>query len=244
MASKKLFWLHIKKSGGITTRSLLQPYYIEVDRSKKPTSFLQAKPEEYNDILNNYRVPLGNFQFRRSLFAKTYLYPDNWDSLFSFAFSRNPLDRCISMFYALYWRDKGLITRFKSTVTQTIKTKKFHYNTRYAFDVFLDFLQESKTSQSNYSPLGIQFTTHTAPMWEDVTDQDGNILLKKIFRLEHLTDGINQAYEACGINQKIEQVTKVLNANRYRSQYQPTTSQINKIQSLYKHDFEIYENAG
>ncbi len=71
--SKDFFWLHIKKSGGQTIRSLLKPYYREVDRDKKPKNFAQAEYGEYNDILNNYRFVLGEYQFKRCLFAKTFL---------------------------------------------------------------------------------------------------------------------------------------------------------------------------
>ena len=238
------FWLHIKKSAGITIRSLLQPYYVEVDRSKKPECFIQAEPEEYNDILNNYRVLLGEYQFKRCHFAKEFLYPDRWDKLFSFAFSRDPIDRCISMFYALYWQDNSFTNTLKSTVKRYLKSGKFHYNTSYAFDMFLHYLEESRSSASLYSPLGIQFSTHTASMWDDVTDQEGNILLKKIYRLEQLQDGINQAFELCGIEKRIENNTQNLNVNKNRTLYIPIKSQIIKIKNIYQHDFELYEKAG
>lgn len=79
MKYENFFWLHIKKSAGITTRAFLKPYYEEVDRVNKPPSFIQSDPKQYNDILNNYRVLLGEYQFKRALFAKTYLYPNNWE---------------------------------------------------------------------------------------------------------------------------------------------------------------------
>ena len=71
--NRKLFWLHVKKSAGMSTRALLSPDYVEVERVKKPKNFIQAKPEEYNDILNNFRVVLGEYQFKRCLLAKKYL---------------------------------------------------------------------------------------------------------------------------------------------------------------------------
>ena len=120
---KKLFWLYIKKSGGQSTRKALKPHYIEVDRSK-PQSFIQAKEYEYNDILNNYRTPLGDYQFKRSLFAKNFLFKEEWDSIFSFAFSREPIDRCLSMFYYLFW--KGLKSRlYTSFKSRKIFIKRF-----------------------------------------------------------------------------------------------------------------------
>lgn len=243
MTYKDFFWLHIKKSGGISTRSLLQPYYVEVDRSIQPGCFIQSRPEQYNDILNNYRVLLGELQGKRCLFAKTYLYPDQWDDLYSFAFSREPIDRCISMFYSLYWVDKGIINRFSNTILRSFKSRKFHYSTKYAFDLFLDYVQQSHSSSASYFPLGIKFSTHTASMWEDITDLDGNIMLKKIFRLENLSDGINQVFEECGIDQRIEKKTKPLNANKNRSNYMPTKAQVIKIRSIFENDFEIYEQA-
>lgn len=136
MNQRQLFWLHVKKSAGITTRSLLQPYYVEVDRIKKPKTFIQASPEEYNDILNNYRVVLGDYQFKRCLFAKKYLYPNNWGGMFSFAFSRNPTDRCVSMFYYLFWKDSGYIKNMYHSLRRLRYRKKLILNTSYAFDFF------------------------------------------------------------------------------------------------------------
>ena len=60
---KQFFWLHIKKSAGQSVRKALKPYYVEVDRVLKPRNFIQANYNEYNDILNNYRINLGNYQF-------------------------------------------------------------------------------------------------------------------------------------------------------------------------------------
>ena len=120
------------------------------------------------------------------------------------------------------------------------------YSTSYAFDVFLDYVQEARISDSIYVPLGNHFTTHTAPMWDDITDLDGNILLKKAFRLENLIGGINEAFEQCGIEKRIERDWQKLNKNKNqnRKYYSPTESQVKKIEKIYCNDFEIYEKAG
>jgi hypothetical protein len=243
MSHKQLFWLHIKKSAGITTRTLLQPYYVEVDRVKKPINFIQAKPEEYNDVLNNYRVVLGEYQFRRCLFAKQYLYPDSWDDLFSFAFSREPTDRCISMFYYMFWKHKGPLESLLRACRNAIRERRITSNLSYAFDVFLDYAEQARTSPSIYEPLGLHFTTHTAPMWEDITDRNGMILLKGVFRLENLIDGINKAFEECGIEKRHEQSNVVLNRNKKRKSFTPNSKQLQKIERIYFEDFELYENA-
>ncbi len=239
---KQLFWLHIKKSAGITTRSLLVPHYVEVDRVNMPKNFIQAKPEEYNDILNNHRVVLGEYQFKRCLFAKQYLYRDQWDSIYSFAFSREPCQRCVSMFYYLFYKDYGLVKNTLRSIKRTIRERSF-YNTSYAFDMFLDYVVEARESDSIYSPFGTRFTTHTAPMWDDITDLSGNVLLKDVYRLENLLEGLNRAFEVCGIDKKVEVNDKYLNKNKGNKKYIPNVSQKNKIENLYRDDFELYERA-
>ena len=242
MSYEQLFWIHIKKSGGSTTRKLLKPYYLVVDKKNKPRNFIQASPQEYNDILNNYKMLLGEYQFRRSLFAKKYLYPDSWENYFSFAFSREPIDRCISTFFYLFWRNYGIDIRLKRSIKDYLKTGEFnYYSNSYAFDVFLERVQEARTSECIFHPLGNHFTTHTAPMWEDVTDLDGNILLTKIFRLENLVEGINQVFEECGFEKRIESKPGKVNKSINRQDFTPTKSQIKKIEEIYKKDFDIYE---
>ena len=243
MTQKQLFWLHVKKSAGITIRSLLQPYYVEVDRIKKPKTFIQASPEEYNDILNNYRVVLGEYQFKRCLFAKKYLYHEKWDDIFSFAFAREPTDRCVSMFYYLFWSNSGSLDNIYRVFKRSVTHKKLILNTSYAFDAFLDFSHEARISDSIYYPLGNHFTTHTAPMWDDITDSCGNVLLKEVYRLENLTEGINRAFEGCGIAKRLDYTDKILNKNKGRKTYNPNQSQKKKIEEIYCNDFEIYEKA-
>ncbi|NNL99894.1 MAG: sulfotransferase family 2 domain-containing protein, partial [Gammaproteobacteria bacterium] len=200
MPHRQLFWLHVKKSAGISTRALLQPHYREVDRANKPATFIQSDRVEYNDILNNFRVVLGEYQFRRCLFAKRFLYREQWESLYSFVFAREPVDRCISMFFYLYWPDRGFAGNLARIVGRSLATGTFMYNTRYAFDRLLDHAAQARGSDSIYRPLGLHFTTHTAPMWDDVPDLDGKVLLTAVFRLENLVDGINSVFEACGID--------------------------------------------
>lgn len=243
MPKKQLFWLHVKKSAGMTTRALLKPYYTIVDKSHKPKTFIQATPEEYNDILNNYRVVLGDYQFKRCLFAKTYLYPTQWEQMYSFAFSREPVDRCVSMFRYLYWEHAGAARHFVRTLKKSIAARRV-FTTSYAFDVFLDYAQEARSSESIYHPLGLHFTTHTAPMWDDITDLDGNILLSEVFRLEALVEGINKVFRECGIDHAIESSNVRINESRGRGIYTPTRQQIGKIEQIYAKDFEIYEASG
>ncbi len=80
-------------------------------------------------------------------------------------------------------------------------------------------------------------------MWDDITDSDGNVLLSQVYRLENLVEGINSAFEQCGIVQRLEGNDKRLNQNRGRKGYTPNKYQRKKIEAIYCKDFEIYENA-
>lgn len=239
MEYEGFIWMHIKKSAGTSTRQYLQPHYQIVDKIKKPKCFIQANKEEYNDILNNYRVVLGEYQFKRALFAKTFLYKDSWERKFSFAFSREPIERCISMFHYLCYRNTHLLPIFAKNTPSDSQVEA-----SYAFDTFLDYLLESNQSDSIYSPIDNHFTTHTNPMWDDVTDESGNILLTKIFRIENIKDGINQVYEACKIDTRIDDLDYRINTrNTDVNKYKPSPEQIKKIEEIFNHDFDIYENA-
>jgi len=243
MVHRDFFWLHIKKAAGITTRRLLAPYYREVDRTHWPGNFVQASPDEYNDTLNNYRVVLGKYQFRRCLFAKTYLYPDTWEDLISFAFAREPVDRCLSMFHYLYWKDSP----GRETLRQAFRSR-FHplrvvRAKAYAFDAFLDRIESAHQGDSIYEPLGLHFSTHTAPMWGDVTDDQDRILIKRIYRLENLVTGLNEVFESCGLERRLRSNTVALNRTESRTDFSPTRSQVARIKAVYENDFGLYEKA-
>lgn len=247
MGEKKFdtfFWLHIKKAGGISTRNLLKPYYKEVDRVKKPMNFIQAEPEAYNDIINNYRIVLGEFQFKRILFAKKFLFPQEWDSIFSFAFSREPIDRCISMFYYMNY-NKNFLSRILSDIKSIKYRRKIGFSTSYDFDIFLDLIEFAHLkSDSIYTPSGLHFTTHTAPMFGDITDMDGNILIKRIYRIEDLVFGVNEVFKKCGIDHKIDPENEVyFNKTLKRKKFIPSAEQKIKISKIYREDFRLYEDA-
>ena len=234
--AKNFFWLHIKKSGGTSIRTILQPHYTLVDRSKKPVNFIQSKPCQYNDILNNYRVVLGEYQFKRTLFAKKFLFKEEWAQMESFAFSREPTDRVLSMYFDLF-RGKFFFLKHSR------KNPKLLFSNSYRFDFFLDCALEARDSSSIYTPLSLSFTTHTAPMFEDVTDDNGVILLKRIYRLENLERGVSEVFESCGITKRPKQIEVRKNKNKNRKSMPLSPLQIIKIRNIYEKDFELYENA-
>jgi hypothetical protein len=148
------------------------------------------------------------------------------------------------MFYYLYWQDLGRRKNVKRLIETIIKARSVKNRISYAFDSFLDQIEISLTSDSIYSPLGLHFSTHTAPMWDDITDLKGNILLTEVFRLEDLIKGINKVFSLCNIEKRLEPSDSIIkNRTRDRGEYYPNKTQRRKIEKIYSKDFEIYENA-
>lgn len=115
----------------------------------------------------------------------------------------------------------------------------------YKFDVFLDLVERAHFEcESIFEPAGLHFSTHTAPMFGDISDMEGNVLLSKVYRMEDLIPALNEVFEVCGIDKKISSEHSVIfNKNELRGTYCPTPLQKQKIMRLYKEDFEIYERA-
>ena len=227
-----IFWLNIKKNAGSSVRKILSPVYIEDERFHSPQCFIMAEKKYWNDILNNYKTPLGTYQFKRMLFAKKFLYsPEEFNRLFKFAISRNPIDRSKSMFFYLFKRQ--------------IK-KKYLFTTSKAlpnlFSNFLDCIEASRISLSNSTPHGIHFQTHTAEMHSDISDEYGKPLMDKIWRSDSLKKFIGEIESVAGFEaeKNIPHINKSIKNNL---KLKLNKSHLNKLYDLYGNDFDIYENA-
>lgn len=233
-----IFWLHIKKSAGLSTRRMLGDLYHQTDRNMMPTGFLQAPKAEHNDILNNFRVLLGTYQFRRCLFAQTYLYPEDFDRYFRFAFCRDPQARCVSQFRYLWARSDP--ARFGAQTSLMTDRLVFDGNPEKDFDRFLAAIAECRASPSNIKPYGLHFQTHVAAMSDDICDEAGKPLLDMIFRLEDLLPALNMVRVAFG--RAPIPADQAAHVNRSRDTgFTPTPAQRNRIRDLFAADYEIYE---
>ena len=234
----KLFWLHVKKSAGISIRKMLAPLYVEVDRSESPACFIQSPKEEFNDILNNFRTGLGAYQFRRCLFAQKFLYADDFDTYLRVAFSRNPVDRCVSQFFFLWHRQNaGQNVRLRLSMARQLR---FRGSLDYDFDRFLSAIEECRASSSNRTPHGLHFQTHTAAMWDDIVDEEQRSLLDLIFRLDDLHDGINSIRTYLGQHPLKEDQRTHRNRTK-KKDFAPSQAQERRIGTLFGKDFDIYE---
>jgi hypothetical protein len=228
---KTFFWIHIKKSGGQSLRELLQPYYALTDRSRRPECFTSTNSECWNDILNNYRIPLGTLQFKRALFAARHLYPDDWPHMLSFAFSREPISRCLSMYRFLL----GDLTHIASTRGISFRSEEER------FGFFLQLIRETFQSDTNAGPCGLRFSTHVNPMWNDVTDDSGKVCVTEIFRLEDMLPALLSVYRECGLS--AENLDHSVNRNQTKKEGVHDALAVAfgaEIERLYEGDFHLY----
>jgi len=236
------FWLHIKKSAGATTMKLLKPYYKEVPVKKYCPSFIQSPVELWNDILNNSRTMLGEYQFKRTLLAKEYLYKDNWSSIYSFAFSRKPTSRVISMFYYLFFINNGINRAgMYERLRKSLRYRKILFSTTGMFDTFLDLVEATRQKPNFVSQ---HFACHTAQMCPDISDEGGICLLTHVYRVECLVKAVTEVFYGCNL-QPPNHIDGGIRANNNlgKGSYSPTKGQLKRIETLYGKDFEIYENA-
>lgn len=172
-SAAEFFWLHIKKCGGTSFReSFTPPYVLTKRKSTDSQPFISRPKTEWNDILNNYRIPLGEFNNRRMLFAKRYLYRDEeFNAMYKFVIVRNPYDRMVSAWKYLFRKKSILAPRFLLGSPKLWLMKlNFHY--------FLKQLPKYWMNKGNR-----HITTHTFPIWPDITDEEGNLLIDEIFKL-------------------------------------------------------------
>ena len=97
-ADPAVLWLHIKKAAGQSVRRVLGELYTETNR-KDPKPFIALPRAEWNDALNNYRLPLGEYDFRRGLSACDILFgPEGFARMLKSAVVHNLYDRAVSCF--------------------------------------------------------------------------------------------------------------------------------------------------
>jgi len=218
--SQRFFWLHIKKAGGTSMRQALGEAYPQVDR-KHPQPFISLPKEYWNDNLNNYRVPLGKYDFRRALFAKRFLYtPKEWDNMFKFCIVRNPFARVVSAY-------EYLIVRERRLYPLRLLPKQIG---------FLRFLRMLSPTLVRKVPR--HRATHIAPIYPDISDESGNNLMDYCIRIEQIAEDLCVVSDATGLNLKIPQLNSGRKSREYRHYYTDKARKI--VTSIYYDDLDRF----
>lgn len=215
--TKPFFWLHIRKAGGTSLRSVLGDQYIRTNRSV-PTPFVALPKAEWNDNLNNHRIPLGAYEFKRMLFAKMFLYDQNeFANMYKFAMVRNPYERAVSCWR--YLTKRWIVARPRYVLAH------------YKFEKFLEIIPELWQSDSHRHLL-----THAAPIWPDLTDEKGVLLVDQVLRLETIDEDLLKLCETLGIPYTKVRRENSTNTSDYRKYF--TKKAVALIDDLYKEDIE------
>lgn len=218
--NQPFFWLHIKKCGGQSLRKAISPPYKQTDR-KKTQCFSELPKEEWNDAINNYRLRLGYFDFKRMLFAKRYLYPEEeFFNMFKFTVVRNPYDRVVSSWKYL----------LQKPGSPKVFLKPRRARMKYSFEYFLHelpHLWETKYDR--------HMATHTAPIWDDITDHDDQLLVDEIIKLERINEGMSLLNYKIGLKvNKLDHINRTSNRKSYRKYYTKKTKK--KVEDLFEKD--------
>ena len=212
-------WLHIKKSGGQSIRRAIGSAYVETAR-KNARPYIALPEAEWNDNLNNFRIPLGPFDYRRMLFARDYLYPRDFHSRFKFTVVRNPYARAVSAWR--YLTRRGIMQCFWP-----------RYRYRYRFTDFLAMLPDAWESKRN-RPLA----THTAPVWPDIIDERGTPLVDFTACLETIENDFQIIAQRLSLPEyrAFPRINHNLQSSQYQKAYNRRSRQL--VEELYSQDIE------
>lgn len=113
------------------------------------------------------------------------------------------------------------------------------------FDLFLDMISAHKDLPPHRTPYGLRFATHVNSMWNDVVDEEGNVIIRYIFRLEDIDLAVEKVLTECGHHGRSSKGGAV-NENATSKggligSYVPSSVQEEKIASLYAKDWLIYD---
>lgn len=215
---REFIWLHLTKCGGNSMKSALRPHYIQSERLD-PLPFIALPKEQWNDALNNFRIHLGPYDFKRMLFAKKYLYdPAEFEERFKFVVVRNPYDRIVSS-----W--KYLMVGARARTPRGFLMKL-------SFERFLAEIPRL------WETKGLRdLATHTAPVWGDISDEEGRSLVDFIGKLENIEEDFSVICDELGLDGKS---FPHRNVNRdepaYRKQYSTRTRRM--VEDLYGDDIQ------
>lgn len=101
---------------------------------------------------------------------------------------------------------------------------------KYSFEYFLHelpHLWETKYDR--------HMATHTAPIWDDITDHDDQLLVDEIIKLERINEGMSLLNHKIGLKvNKLDHINRTSNRKSYRKYYTKKTKK--KVEDLFEKD--------
>lgn len=222
----KIFWLHVKKAGGTSMRDAFADFYqIPDHRYTYPKPFVALPKGQWNDTLNNYRIPLGEYDYKRMQFAKKFLYSEEeFEELYKIVIVRNPYDRIVSAWRYLFRGNKGFYDleylRMKHSFKYFLKKLPVYFGHRYK-QIY------------HHGYIGL----HCAPVWPDITDESGNLLVDKVIKLENLEteiEALNKEFDL-SIDSTIQK-NKSNRKDNYKKYFNSTTRSM--VEELFSEDIK------
>jgi len=194
--------------------------------------------DPYADILSTDKHPFHHHV--TALILKKYFKENDyeWDNYFKFITIRNPWEMIVSLFHygkpdvngLYFWvdeynglkRDATKLIPFNDWIIRTDIVKSWHY---YAFQNG-QYLEKVWTNDFSFYTIG-----------NFIQDEEGNILVNEIIKVEELNCKMSKIFKKIGINEAdIPSLNRTEHVN-YRHYYTKETMKI--IEDQFKTDIEI-----
>jgi len=191
--SRKLVFVHIQKTGGVTVHRLLQEHIPDI------------------------RTIVARHAFARRGMAEI----DDWDEYFKFAFVRNPWDRLVSWY--------SMVTRFRKT------GNKLWRHVRNNSSTFEEFIYNCTGEVEIKKGVYYSFTHNQL---DYVTDENGNLLVDFIGRLENFDEDVHKVFSRIGVDLEAVPHRNRSDHRHYSTFYTPETEMI--VRERFKRDIEYF----
>ncbi len=206
----RFIFVHIAKTGGTSIRSALTPLLL-----KDPYRWLQYVFNRISDV-THHKLGVKFPRHAKIIAAYEILPKDVFDSMFKFAFVRNPWDLQVSSFYHVKRERPHLVEHIKS------------------FEDFLKFKLEDNR------PYHYILDASKEPQWYSLTDMKGNLLVDYIGRYERLSEDFEKILNKIGVKKvKLPHKRRAKDRDRdYRKYYTDRGAEL--VEKYFKIDIEKF----
>ena len=142
----------------------------------------------------------------------------------------------------LHFSEKYPLTNGELFLHDSKRCQKSAKNSSNFSDLFLKMLLLQRESSASSKPFGLRFSTHVNPVWNDIVDNDGNILLANLFRLDDLERGLGKVYSECGLTlpQGFSGFANKTSRSGAIGTFVPSEAQRGQLLEYYRKDLILY----